>query len=300
MKLSLGPIATYWPREAVLAFYARMADTPVDIVVLGETVCSRRHELRHADWLELARTLRAAGKEVVLATQVLLESAGDVTAMQKIAANGEFTVEAGDMGAVRNLAGRAPFVAGPHLNLYNAEALAWMAGLGASRWVMPIDMRRDDLAVLQASRPPGLQTEVFAFGRLPLAHSARCFTARHANVPRDDCGFVCLRYPDGLLLSTRENEPFLVLNGTQTQSARVHSLLGELDQLRELGVDVARLSPQARHMEDVIALFDAVRRAALPAAEASRRLRPMVPEGECNGHWYGRPGLERVEPEALA
>ncbi len=295
MKLSLGPIATYWPRETVLAFYARMADAPLDIVVLGETVCSRRHELRPDDWLALAHMLRAAGKEVVLATQVLLESVSDVTAMQKIAANGEFVVEAGEMGAVRNLAGRAPFVAGPHLNLYNADALAWMAGLGASRWVMPIDMRRDDLAILQAGRPPGLQTEVFAFGRLPLAYSARCFTARHANVPRDDCGFVCLRHPDGLLLSTRENEPFLVLNGTQTQSASVHSLLGEMGDLGQLGVDVARLSPQANHMQEVIALFDAVRRSDLAPADAARRLRPLLPAADCNGHWYGRPGRERVQ-----
>ena len=76
------------------------------------------------------------------------------------------------MGAVYNLGRVARFVAGSHLNLYNGDALQWMHGLGANRWVAPLELRREDLAVLQAQRPAGLQTEVFAFGRLPLAYSA--------------------------------------------------------------------------------------------------------------------------------
>ena len=44
-------------------------------------------------------------------------------------------------------------------------------------------------------------TEAWAFGRLPLAFSARCFTARHHHLNKDDCGFRCLEDPDGLLLA---------------------------------------------------------------------------------------------------
>jgi collagenase-like PrtC family protease len=296
LKIALGPLLYYWPRETVLSFYEAMATTPVDVVYLGETVCSRRHELRLADWLDIAAQLRDAGKQVVLSTQVLLESGAEVGTMHKIAANGDFLVEANDMGAVQCLAGKVPFVAGPHLNLYNLPSLQWMASLGASRWVMPLEMKKDDLAVLQQGRPDGLQTEVFAYGRMPLAYSARCFTARHRNLPKDDCRFSCLEHPDGLLLNTREREEFLVLNGTQTQSSRVYNLVDTLDDMRALGVDVVRLSPQAQHTADVIALFDAARAQALAPQEALARMQPLMPEQGCNGYWHGRPGLEQATP----
>jgi collagenase-like PrtC family protease len=279
-----------------LSFYEAMARAPLDVVYLGETVCSRRHELRLADWLDIAAQLRDAGKQVVLSTQVLLESGAEVGTMHKIAANGDFLVEANDMGAVQCLAGKVPFVAGPHLNLYNLPSLQWMASLGASRWVMPLEMKKDDLAVLQQGRPDGLQTEVFAYGRMPLAYSARCFTARHRNLPKDDCRFSCLEHPDGLLLNTREREEFLVLNGTQTQSSRVYNLVDTLDDMRALGVDVVRLSPQAQHTADVIALFDAARAQALAPQEALARMQPLMPEQGCNGYWHGRPGLEQATP----
>lgn len=293
MKLSLGPLQYYWPRNTVFRFYEAIAATPVDIVCLGEAVCSRRHELRLADWLEIGRKLAEAGKEVVLSTQVLLESGSDVATMHKVAGNGEFLVEANDMGAVQRLAGKAPFVAGPHLNIYNQPTLQWLAGLGATRWVIPLEMKRDDLALLQRERPQGLQTEVFSYGRMPLAFSARCFTARHHDLPKDDCRFSCMNDPDGLMLKTREGEEFLVLNGIQTQSARVYNLVDQLAAMDEIGVDVVRLSPQSIDTQDVIAVFDAARRRAIAPAEAVRKLEALMPAAGCNGYWHGRAGLEQ-------
>ena len=49
--------------------------------------------------------------------------------------------------------------------------------------------------------------------------------------PRTTASFSCLDHPDGLLMRTRESEDFLVLNGIQTQSARVHNLIAELRRL---------------------------------------------------------------------
>jgi len=293
MKLALGPLLYYWPRDTVLAFYEAVAQSPVDIVYLGEAVCSRRHEVRLTDWLDIASALRAAGKEVVLSTQVLIESGADVTVLHKITANGQFMVEANDMGAVHCLEGKVPFVAGPHLNIYNLPTLQWMADLGVQRWVMPLEMSHEDLAVIQQGRPPGLQTEVFAYGRMPLAFSARCFTARHRNLPKDDCQFSCIDYPDGLPMRTREGEAFLVLNGIQTQSARTHNLLPQLATLRNLGVDVVRINPQSAHMRRITELFHAVIHQRMDVTQAHAELLPLMPEQACNGYWFGQAGLEQ-------
>lgn len=293
MKISLGPIQYYWPRATVLAFYEAVATSPVDIVNLGEAVCSRRHELRLPDWLAVAELLQQAGKQVVLSTQVLIESSSDLGAMRRVAANGRFLVEANDMGAVNCMSGQ-PFVAGPHLNLYSAQSLGIVARLGATRWVMPLEMSRTGLAAILAERPDGLETEVFAYGRLPLAFSARCFTARHRNLPKDDCRFSCIEHPDGLVMQTREKQPFLVLNGIQTQSALVYNLVGELDAMRAMGVDVVRLSPQSSNMPAILALVRAALDGAVAPADAAARMAPLMPDGACDGFWHGRPGLERI------
>ncbi len=282
----------------VLQFYEAIRNLSVDIVYLGETVCSRRHELRLPDWMELADMLAEAGKEVVLSTQVLLESDSDLNILRKIADNDRYRVEANDMGAVHRVQGY-PFIAGPFLNIYCKPTLDVIAGLGASRWVMPLEMGRAGLIHLQQDRPAGMQTEVFAYGRMPLAFSARCFTARNRNLPKDNCQYVCMEYPDGLLLETKESQPFLTINGIQTQSARVYTLIHEVGALQELGVEVLRLSPQSQNMPQVIDAFYSVIQGAMTSAQAHAQILPLMPVGPCNGYWHGRPGLDMVLPEAV-
>lgn len=299
MKLALAPIAYYWPKEAVYRFYDAMQDAPVDIIYLGETVCAKRHELRYDDWLEIANRLRDAGKEVVLSTQVLLESDTHLNTMRKIAKNGIFPVEANDMGAVRLLSGKSQFVAGIHLNIYNPSALRLMSEIGARRWVMPMEMNKTDLAGMLISRPEGMEVEVFGYGRMPLAFSARCFTARHYNLPKDDCRFHCLSHPDGLLLKTREKQDFLVLNGIQTQSERVYCLVNELPVLKEMGVDIVRISPQSENTADVICIYADVLSGTLSLPRAEAALEKAMPAAPCNGYWYAMPGMSCIRQEVL-
>jgi collagenase-like PrtC family protease len=298
-KLSLGPVPYYWSRETLLDFYHGIASSPVDIVYLGETVCSKRRLLKHTDWLELAATLQAAGKEVVLSSLTLLEAGSELASLKRLCQEQDVLIEANDMGAVQLLAGNKPFVTGPSVNIYNSGTLSVLAGLGLQRWVLPVELSRDTLAAMQSERPAGVATEVFVFGRLPLAYSARCFTARAHNLPKDDCQFRCLDYPDGLLLSTREDESFLVLNGVQTQSARTLNLISELDDLKQLQVDVLRISPQSRHTELVIETFHRCLQGDITASEAEAQLGKLMPVGPCNGYWYGDAGMDSRQQAAL-
>jgi len=295
MKLALGPLLYYWPRQQVLDFYDEIAGAPVDIVYLGETVCARRHELRVQDWADIAKKLAAAGKQAILGTQTLIESESDLKTLRRVVDESGFPTEANDMGAVRILsAEKRPFVAGPFLNVFNSATLGLMAKLGATRWVMPVEMSAEALRALQADRPAGMETEVFAYGRLPLAFSARCFTARHFNLQKDDCQFKCLEFPDGLLIKTREGEEFLTLNGIQTQSSKVYNLVGEVDALRGLGVDILRISPQSQHTRALLEIFRARLDGALDVPAARSRMSALEVAAPCNGFWYGRPGLDQI------
>lgn len=294
-KLALGPVLYYWPKDKLLDFYERMSAAPVDIIYLGETVCSKRHALNTGDWLDLAERLSLAGKDVVLSTMALLEAESELLTLRRLCENDRFTVEANDLSAVRLLAERKiPFVLGTGINVYNGHTLRFLAGLGAKRWVMPVELSRETLATIQTERPEGVETEVFVYGRLPLAYSARCFTARYHNLPKDDCQYRCLDDPEGLTLSTREGQTFLTLNGIQTQSAQTCNLLAELAALRELQVDVLRISPQPAGLETVIEAFAAGLRGDRDPVEAAQRLNATLPYGACNGYWLGQPGLMQV------
>lgn len=293
MKIALGPVQYYWSREAIMSFYADMTAAPIDIVYLGEAICSRRHEMRLPDWLEVADLLASAGKEVVLSTQILLESGKDITTLRSVATNGRYMVEANDMGAVHCVQ-NTPFVAGAWLNIYNPETLAFISNLGASRWVAPLEMSRASLETMLAARRQDLQTEIFAYGRMPLAFSARCFTARHRNIPKENCQYVCMDYPDGLTLRTREGNPFLVLNGISTQSAQICNLIAEIDTLSSMNVDVIRISPQSQHTTEIANLFRAVIDHKLDGNDALSEMRPLALEEFCNGYWHGVAGMEQV------
>jgi len=294
VKLAVGPLLYFWERTAVLEFYERISDSPIDIVYLGETVCSKRRALRRRDWFNLAERLSQAGKEVVLSTLTLIEAESDLSYMGRTARESNWLLEANDLAVIAQLGGR-PFVAGPHINVYNDATLALFARLGARRWVAPLELDLATLGKLQAARPVGVETEVFAYGRMPLAFSARCFAARAHNRPKDDCGFVCQQYPDGLTVDSQDDEPFLTINGIQTQSARVHNALAQVAALGRIGVDVLRLSPHSAQAVDFHQVIDAFRRVVdgEEASDVSVSSGPptALPGGYCDGFLQGAPGM---------
>lgn len=297
--LTIGPLQYWWPRASVLAFYAEVADSAADTVVLGDVVCSRRHEFKLGDWIALGRELRQAGKEVALASLVLVAGEAELRGVRALAEQGEFAVEAGDASALQALerAG-APLILGPHLNIYSRDALLEHASPTARRWVAPAELALADVARInppQARVRAGgaaIETEVWAFGRLPLSFSARCFTARHHRLSKDACEFRCRDDADGLQVDSDEGQAFLCINGTQIQSAGLHAVLGPWPELRAAGVGRLRLSPCSQGFFEVLRSFDAVCNDGADAADALRHLRGLdLPGALVDGYAKGAPGM---------
>jgi collagenase-like PrtC family protease len=127
---------------------------------------------------------------------------------------------------------------------------------------------------------------------MPLALSARCFTARRFNRQKEDCGYACLDFPDGMLLQTREAKPFLAANGIQTLSAGVYCLAEELPALRAAGADLLRVSPHSTGTMEVLRVLHAAAEGALSSFDARKALAALAPGRLWNGFWHGRPGME--------
>lgn len=286
MKLSLGPLQYFWPRERTLAFYREAATWPVDIVYLGETVCSKRRELATRDWIALGEELAAGGKQVVLSSLSLIEAESELGVLNRLVEHGGFWIEANDLSAVQQCRTHGvPFVAGPSLNVYNHRALELLVEDGLRRWVAGVEQGHQLIAELHdAYKGSGAtmpELEVIAWGRLPLAYSARCFTARALDLPKDQCGFRCIDYPDALPLATRDGDAFLRINGIQVLGEEITDLGPELPALRALGVDILRVYPQATGTAEVVEHFDQARRSATVPPRLGFR----------NGYWHGEPGM---------
>ena len=291
MRYALGPVLWYWPTERLADFYQQAANSDAEIIYLGEAVCSKRRATAWARWMEMARELAASGKQVVLSTLALLQSPSELNELKRYVENGEFLIEANDFGAVNMAAERGlPFVAGPTLNVYNVETLQLLVKEGMTRWCMPVEMSRDWLLqLLQQSAALHIrdrfEVEVLGYGHLPLALSARCFTARAEHRAKDDCQTCCINYPNGRRVCSQEGQQVFVLNGIQTMSGYCYNLGNDLAGMRGW-VDILRLSPQGTETLGEIARFR--------ANEAGQAPLMMARENDCNGYWRKVAGMTLI------
>ncbi|WP_332658717.1 ubiquinone anaerobic biosynthesis protein UbiV [Brevundimonas sp.] len=293
IQLTLGPLLFHWAPDRIRDFYARIADeAPIERVYLGEVVCGKRAPLSDHALADAAVRLEAAGKEVVWSTLALPMLKRDRKSIAAVAAEQGALVEINDISALLHRTG--PFVAGPLLNIYNEAAAAQLRARGCLRICPNVELSLDAVAAI-ANACPWLEIELFAFGRLPLALSGRCYHARHHGLHRDACQFVCERDPDGLTLGTLEGEDFLAVNGVQTLSDGVQLAAVPPSALRAAGVTALRLSPQTSDMIVVAEAFRLFLDGRIDATDLTcRAMDAGLPGPLVDGYLRGEAGLQRV------
>ncbi len=293
-SLTMGPVYYLWDGPKWRDFHFRIADeAPVERVVIGETVCSKRQHFIEPHLAEVTERLEAAGKTVVLSTLALVTLERESRQVRDMVAESEYPIEANDLSALGLLNGK-PHSIGPLVNVYNAATARLLAARGASSICLPPELPFSSVRTI-AAETPDIALEVFAFGRMPLAISARCAHARAKGHIKDNCQFVCGEDPDGLPVKTLDRQSFLALNGVQTVSHTCQALLGELKELAAAGISGFRLSPQDCDMVAVTTLYRAVLDGGMEVWEAIDRLQEIYPAAPLsNGFHHAREGAAWV------
>jgi len=291
-ELTLGPVLFNWAPERWRDFYFRVADeAPVDVVYLGEVVCYKRAPLFDDVIPEVVARLQAAGKTVVYSTLAEVMSKQERTLVEDVCGCDGALIEANDGSALMRLRGR-PHHVGPFVNAYNEGTVAVLARNGARSICLPPEMPKTAIANLCGpAAEGGVMTEVQVFGRVPLALSARCYHARAHGRTKDTCQFVCDTDPDGMVLRTLEDKPFLVVNGIQTMSHAFLNLLGGVRDLRAMGVSRFRLSPHTCDMVAVAQTFRDVFDGKVDIGEGQAQLVALGLDAPfCDGFYAGNAG----------
>jgi O2-independent ubiquinone biosynthesis protein UbiV len=294
MKISVAAVPYFWSKEDYQNFYHKLAQSKVDIVYLGETICSKRRSMKLEDWLEVAEMLTEAGKEVVLSTLTLLEADSELKSLTKIAEQKAYLIEANDTAAIQ-VASRSEnsFVTGSPINLYNNRSLTLYKNLGMKRWNVPVELGKEDLLpMISFAKELEVEIEYQVFGRMQLASSARCFTARHHQLAKDDCQFKCLEDEQGILVKTQEGDSFAQINGIQTQSAKLTSLLSQWKELESAGVDILRIVPVSA--ADTLKVVNELCQMVCSNSSTFDHMPFNDCYEFCNGYWYQIEGMKYV------
>ncbi len=257
MELTVGPNQFFWKPEQFSALYDDLAHAPIDRVVLGELVCSKRLPF-YQDFIPAAiSTLLEAGKQVAVTSLALVTLKRERKLTADLVAMG-VEIEVNDLTMLAYLPENTGFSVGPLVNVYNESTLAWLANRGANRICLPPELPLDSVATLSAAgRTLGVEIEVWGYGRVPLAISGRCYHARLLGRSKDNCQFACEDDPDGLEVRTLEDQPFLAMNGVQTLSDNYACVAFQVEDLVQAGVSALRLSPQSQHFAQLCSLFRA-------------------------------------------
>ena len=275
--ITLGPLLFHWQPDRWRDFYARIADeAPVDTVCLGEVVCSKRMPFITDLIGNAIERLERGGKTVILSTLAMPTLPRERRLMKELIEGFDRLIEVNDASSLELLAGR-PHMIGPFVNIYNEATMAYLARHGASAACLPPELPLESIRSI-ARANENVAIEIFAFGRIPLAISARCYHARVHNLTKDGCQFVCIEDPDGLDVDTLDGQPFLSINGVQTLSRSYACLIGDIPDLLAAGVSGFRVSPHTCDMVAVSSLYRDVADGRREPSAAIENLRELIPE----------------------
>ncbi|MCO5164055.1 MAG: U32 family peptidase [Mesorhizobium sp.] len=289
--LTLGPVFFHWSPDRLADFYRRIADeAPVDRVHVGEVVCGKRMPYSDPVWPDIIERLERGGKEVVISTLSAPATVRERRGVEELCTD-ERLLEINDVTALPSRAGR-PFVTGPFLNVYNEASAQFLIDRGAHTICPPVELSLDAIGHI-AQACPEADFELFAFGRLPLAISGRCYHARLHGLHKDSCQFTCEKDPDGLAVDTLDEQEFLAINGVQTLSNQLQAFLPEPGDLVSRGVRRLRLSPHTSDMVQVAKTYRALADGTETVEGARFVLSCLnLPGTMVDGYAYAKPGWQ--------
>ena len=291
--LTLGPVLFNWSAERLRDFYAAIAANSVfDRVHVGEVVCGKRMPFSDPVWPDVIAMLEDAGKEVVVSTLALPSTVRERKGVAGLC-DVDQLVEINDVTALSKRDGH-PFVVGPFVNVYNEGTVRLLAARGARTVCVPVELPLETLTAMSRDCPD-IEFEVFAFGRLPLALSSRCYHARLHGLHKDSCRFICDQDPDGLDVETLDGQSFLAANGIQTLSHGVQAFCPTAEEARSAGLSRLRLSPHTVDMVSAGETYRALLDGKIEPGEALLRLRALdLPGDLVDGYQRGQAGCQAV------
>ncbi len=298
MQLTVGPNQFFWKADEWSAACDALAAAPVERVVVGELVCSKRLPFYQDRIPAAIETLRAAGKEVVVTSLAMITLKRERKLSAELVEAG-VEVEINDLSMLTYLPQDARFSVGPLVNVYNEGTLTWLAERGATSICLPPELPLEPVRTLASlGRDLGVAIEVWGHGRVPLAISGRCYHARLHGRGKDNCQFACEDDPDGLDVATLEGQSFLAMNGVQTLSDSFACVDHQIEMLQEAGVSRLRLSPQTGDFAAICALYRARIDGKIKLGEVAADLKATYPgirlsdgflTGDSGADWSGAP-----------
>lgn len=295
IALTLGPVFFHWSPDRLLDFYRRIADeAPLDRVHVGEVVCGKRMPFSDPVWPAIIERLERGGKQVVLSTLAAPATVRERRSVEDLCGD-ERMVEINDVSGLPSRSGKS-FVTGPFVNVYNEASAKFLIQLGAQTICPPVELSFAAIGAMSVKCREA-EFEIFAFGRLPLALSGRCYHARIHGLHKDSCQFTCEKDPDGLSVETLDDQQFLAVNGVQTLSNQVQAFCPAPDTLAAKGVRRLRLSPQTCDMVGVARIYRKLADGKEEPEDARFALSCLdLPGTLVDGYVHAKPGWQVTAP----